>query len=431
MQMGHVLTDPLQVIDDRSLSTPPKTELFQQFLIKLAVRGRQPVSSNNRHNRSVTDFMVEVEVRAVYDLEMDFGEQYLIRVDAATSLDLTSPKVLQALKDKELRFTQWSDTDDEGYYEYPAGLNQFRNAGDNFIFFKVNEDCVIEINDARVGLSSIVRNRVGDAVSFQFVSRVTRSETLGDVTREQRLGPAIICTAVRDSVTSYRVPKHGEMSKYVVVHTTLSNLFDRLGEDVSEYPAWLRECIDGKRAGPVQRVLFSDASHRNLVWPCFQPPVRGALRKKWLSGKFWELLTIGLQSMKEDVLHEDGRLLDVPASETGRLKRARRVIDREYADPPSLEDLAAKLGLSQTRLKSGFKSAFGTTVMQYCLQKRVDAAKLLLAEPHLSISQIADTVGYEDPSAFSRAFRRVTGGSPQEWRQLGIQESPDDESPGL
>ena len=337
----------------------------------------------------------------------------------------------QALKAKEVRITQYSETGTEGYYEYPPGLDKFKNAGDNFFFFKVNDDCVIEVTDARVALPSVVRNRVGDILSFQFVSRVARSEILGDVTREQSLGPAIICTAVCDSVTSYRVPKSGEMSKYVVVHTTLSSLFDRLGEDINEYPAWLRECINGKKTGPVQRVLFSDASHRNLVWPCFQPPVRGALRKKWLSGKFWELLTIGLQSMKEDVSHQDGQLLDVPVSETARLKRARRVIDREYADPPSLQDLAAKLGLSQTRLKSGFKSAFGTTVMQYCLQKRVDAARLLLAEPHLSISQIADTVGYEDPSAFSRAFRRVTGQSPQEWRQMGIQKSPDDDSPGL
>ena len=153
--------------------------------------------------------------------------------------------------------------------------------------------------------------------------------------------------------------------------------------------------------------------------------------RKWLSGKFWELLTIGLQSMKEDVSQQDGQRLDAPAPETAQLQRARRVIDREYVDPPSLENLAAKLGLSQTRLKSGFKSAYGTTVMQYCLQKRVDAARLLLAEPHLSISQIADTVGYEDPSAFSRAFRRVAGQSPQEWRQMGLEKSLDDESPGL
>jgi len=367
---------------------------------------------------------------AGYDLGMDLGDQYLIRVDGADSLDLTSPKVLAALKGQELRFTQWSETEDEGYFGYEAGLSQFRKPTDNFVFFKVNEDSVIEINDARVAWPAVVRNRVGDALSFQFVSRVARSEILGDVAREQTLGPAIICTAVGDSVTSYRVPKSGVTLRYVVIYTTLSNLFDRLGEDVSEYPAWLRECMDGERTGPVQRVLFSDASHRNLVWPCFEPPVRGVLLKKWLAGKFWELLTIGLQSLKEDISHEDTQLLDAPASETDRLKRARRIIDREYADPPSLEDLAAKLGLSQTRLKSGFKSAFGTTVMQYCLQKRVDAAKLLLAEPHLSISQIADTVGYEDPSAFSRAFRRVAGQSPQEWRQVGSKESPDDESPG-
>ena len=368
--------------------------------------------------------------RAGYDFGMDLGDQYLIRVDGNESLDLTSPRVLESLKGEELRFTQWSATEDEGYFGDEAGLSQFRNPTDNFVFFKVNKDCVIEINDARVAWPAVVRNRVGDALSFQFVSRVARSEILGDVAREQTLGPAIICTAVGDSVTSYRVPKSGVTLKYVVIYTTLSNLFERLGEDVTEYPAWLQECIDGNRPGPVQRVLFSDASHRNLVWPCFDPPVRGVLLKKWLAGKFWELLSIGLQSLKEGISHQEGHLLDAPASETDRLKRARRIIEREYADPPSLEDLAAKLGLSQTRLKSGFKSAFGTTVMQYCLNKRVDAAKLLLAEPHLSISQIADTVGYEDPSAFSRAFRRVTGHSPHEWRQTGTEEGPDDESPG-
>lgn len=362
---------------------------------------------------------------------MEFGEQYLMRAESDAVPDLRSPAVLKALQEKELRITQWADTEDEGYYEYAPGLNQIKNAGDNFIFFKMDEDCVIEINDARVALPSVVRGRVGDILSFQFVSSVARSEILGDVTHEQSLGPAIICTAVRDTVTSYRVPKTGEVSKYVVVHTTLSNLIERLGENISHYPSWLQECIVENRTDPVQRVFFSDVSHRNLVWPCFQPPVRGALRKKWLAGKFWELLTVGLQSMKEDVLHQDGLVLDAPAAEADRLKKARRVIDREYANPPSLEDLAAKLGLSQTRLKSGFKSAFGTTVMQYCLQKRVDAARLLLAEPHLSISQIADTVGYEDPSAFSRAFRRVTGQSPQECRQIGSQYSLADDPIGI
>jgi methylphosphotriester-DNA--protein-cysteine methyltransferase len=43
--------------------------------------------------------------------------------------------------------------------------------------------------------------------------------------------------------------------------------------------------------------------------------------------------------------------------------------------------------------------------MQYCIGKRMEAAKLLLKENRHSISEIADIVGYEDHSAFTRAFR--------------------------
>ncbi|MEE8307075.1 MAG: AraC family transcriptional regulator, partial [Gammaproteobacteria bacterium] len=162
-----------------------------------------------------------------------------------------------------------------------------------------------------------------------------------------------------------------------------------------------------------------DRADRPLIWPCFHLPVSGKLLKKWLSAKFWELLTVGLQSLKEDVRYSVGQLSDASVTETDRLRRARHMLDREYASPPTLEALAKRLGLSQTRLKSGFKQVFGTTVMQYCLLRRVHAAKLLISENHLSIMQIADTIGYEDPSAFSRAFRRVTGQSPHEWRQSG------------
>jgi len=74
------------------------------------------------------------------------------------------------------------------------------------------------------------------------------------------------------------------------------------------------------------------------------------------------------------------------------------------------------LGISETQLKSGFKTLHGTTVMQYCIDKRMDAAKLLLKDNRHSISEIADIVGYEDHSAFSRAFRRINECSPKEWR---------------
>jgi AraC-like DNA-binding protein len=89
----------------------------------------------------------------------------------------------------------------------------------------------------------------------------------------------------------------------------------------------------------------------------------------------------------------------------------------EYANPPPLPKLAQQLGISETRLKSGFKTMNGTTVMQYCITRRIEAAKLLLRENRHSIAEIASIVGYEDHSAFSRAFRRHTGRSPRAWHR--------------
>ncbi len=59
----------------------------------------------------------------------------------------------------------------------------------------------------------------------------------------------------------------------------------------------------------------------------------------------------------------------------------------------------------------------GTTIRQYVILRRIEAARLLLSEGSHSISEIGDIVGYQDHSAFSRAFRRLSGCTPRRWRQ--------------
>ena len=100
-----------------------------------------------------------------------------------------------------------------------------------------------------------------------------------------------------------------------------------------------------------------------------------------------------------------------------KIRHARAILGTDYAKPPPLPVLARRLGISETRLKSGFKSMNGTTVMQYTLNKRIEAARLLLKENRHSISEIGSIVGYEDHAAVSRAFRRYCGCTPREWRR--------------
>ncbi len=346
-----------------------------------------------------------------------FGELYIVDLKTVKSFPSSAKTSWHDLEGSGVQSTRFAEAEDESFADIPYPSSPIRSTDSKPIFFKVDADGIIEIQDVQIKSPTLSHNQIGDIITFQFVSKVARSEVLGDVTNTHNLGPAIICTAINDPISSYRLPKVGEISKCVVIHTTLSNLISRLGENLGDYPMWFRDCVMGNSAGQVQRVLFSDPAHRGLIWPCFQLPVGGNLLTKWLSAKFWELLTVGLHTLKEDVEYSQFTQVGGKISETELLRRARRILDREYANPPSLQSLSGRLGLSQTRLKAGFRSIFSTTITQYCLHKRVQAAQLLLAENQLSISQIADTVGYEDPSAFSRAFRRVAGITPNEWRQ--------------
>lgn len=285
------------------------------------------------------------------------------------------------------------------------------------LVYRIDSDRLVEINDSFLRSPVVIRNQVADLVSFQFVSTVKRSEFLGERRNVHDLGPAIIVTAVPGTETTYRVPKINETIRHVVVHTTLSNLMERTGESVDDYPGWLREILVGEFDRPRQRVLFLEDIHRDLTWSCFNLPVSGPLLHHWIAAKFNELLCIGLQILKNNQAFIKHHPTSLPYPSEEKIRRAGAILNREYVNPPSLSTLARQLGISETQLKSGFKAMNGITVLQYCINKRIDAAKLLLNENRHSISEIGDIVGYQDHSAFSRAFRRLCGCSPREWRQ--------------
>lgn len=73
----------------------------------------------------------------------------------------------------------------------------------------------------------------------------------------------------------------------------------------------------------------------------------------------------------------------------------------------TLEQLARQAGTNEFVLKKGFRQVYGKPVYQYLLQKRMEKAMDLLLTTPKQVSEIAMLVGYEDASAFTRAFKRV------------------------
>ena len=60
---------------------------------------------------------------------------------------------------------------------------------------------------------------------------------------------------------------------------------------------------------------------------------------------------------------------------------------------------------------------FGATVFEFCLARRMELARGLLLDGGMTISEIAETVGYEHPTNFTAAFRRRFNALPKDYRR--------------
>jgi AraC-like DNA-binding protein len=107
--------------------------------------------------------------------------------------------------------------------------------------------------------------------------------------------------------------------------------------------------------------------------------------------------------------------LPEPASVAERLRREIASALRE-GEPPQ-EWLARRFGMSGRTLQRRLKEE-GTSFARVVDETRRDLAMLYLGEPRLSAAEVSFLLGYAEPTAFFRAFRRWTGATPREYRTL-------------
>lgn len=99
-----------------------------------------------------------------------------------------------------------------------------------------------------------------------------------------------------------------------------------------------------------------------------------------------------------------------------RIERVKQYIDEHIQEKIKMEDLAKRVYINEQYLMRIFKQQTGQTILEYITERRIVIASGLLKNTSYPLNYIANMVGCENYSYFTKMFKRSTGYTPREYR---------------
>ena len=208
-----------------------------------------------------------------------------------------------------------------------------------------------------------------------------------------------------------RIPKHNRVRK-VMVTARVDWVAKSLGNDDGQEAA--RAFLYGDH-GPVrwQPSRRAIALAEQMLYPPIELPL---FREIYIESRGLEIFGEALRSvMTPPRIDQNCKAVSVDVSD--KAQDIRDHILQHITTGLNLRDLAATMNMSIARLQRIFKTAYGTTVMDFMRETRLQAARDAMDKDGLTIGQAAFLAGYSSPANFSTAFKRVFGISPSEARE--------------
>src|SRR5580692_7348133 len=103
-------------------------------------------------------------------------------------------------------------------------------------------------------------------------------------------------------------------------------------------------------------------------------------------------------------------------ADLAHLRRARDLMDRDYAQPLDVPAMARTALMSPAHFSRKFRAAYGETPYSYLMTRRLERAKALLRQG-ISVSNACIAVGCTSLSSFSSRFTEVVGVTPSQYRR--------------
>lgn len=278
---------------------------------------------------------------------------------------------------------------------------------------------IIDINDCTILLEEAATdNTVVDSCYFDEPVIAIAFYGAGDVGLKVRYqGKTKEFHHTKGMVLSFYADQKVEFEHHVAAHkplqclviaTTIRNL-DKLpngeGQFLEQFLYQLVHPKDHYVEGPV---FHMNPEMFQLVEQFFSNTYEGGIKMMFYKSHMTALLS-----------HYFGHLANlestkIDATQLEKIHLAQEILLSDIENPPSLTELAYKIGTNTNKLKKEFKAQFGVPVFKYLQNERLKRAYNLIKNEQKTIQEAAWAVGYDSLGSFSNAFERKFGYRPSQ-----------------
>ncbi|WP_165776956.1 helix-turn-helix domain-containing protein [Paremcibacter congregatus] len=313
----------------------------------------------------------------------------------------------------------------------PENFREFYYDGDCFDY-RMNEQAdnsfheVVKLNDDFVMLFSQGNSPSGtqyqtvtdgDWIHIQVRLRGTGHEEFQNGTKYDTPDHSCIILRHPENMIIKRTTNPEENWKVACLYMRPSAIQNFCGVPTSSIPkkfSWIAD--NGEWGTRLEKITlpFQAALVVNELFKC---SFQSAARRSFMRAKSIELFSITANSLFE-TNERPTSSVKLTSHNLNQISLVHDIIRAELETPSTLEDLARRVGLSRTKLVTGFLSVYGQPLQSYWRDLRLIRAFELLTAHELTVTEVALEIGYDDLSSLSRAFVKKFGILPKDCRQL-------------
>ena len=189
------------------------------------------------------------------------------------------------------------------------------------------------------------------------------------------------------------------IKKFHTLFSSDSEMIPFLSKDNLEKKYYTEEGIS-----PSMAIVLNQIFHYNQ---------NSSIKTLYLKGKSYELLSLFFNTNEDPNAEHCPFLSD--EENVLKIKKAKEIIIKNMAEPPSLQELADEVGISLKKLKAGFKEIYGDTVFNFLFDYKMEFARKLLETGSYNVNEVGSQIGYSTSSHFIAAFKKKFGTTPKKY----------------